>query len=266
MGAPLGQHFLRDERVLDDILAAARIEPGQSVLEVGPGPGQLTDRLAAAVGATGKVVAIEADRKLAAPLRSRWPNVAVVEGDAVQVDLAGLGRFDRIVANLPYLISGPITVAFADLLSDPATRWARAVLMYQREFALRLLANPGSHDYGRLTVHVARACRVTRVRDVPPGAFDPPPKVDSMVVLLEPHQTTPFRVQDEALWRAVVDGTFQRRRKQLRNSLPAAVGGAGVPRERALEALSSRGWAERRPENLSPAEFAELANALAAPP
>lgn len=263
MGAFLGQHFLRDVRVLDDIVAAAHLQPGQRILEVGPGAGVLTERLAAAAGPTGKVTAIEWDARLAEALQDRWPNVDVVHEDAVKTDLAALGRFDRIVANLPYLISGPITVAFVDLQRDPRTRWGRAVLMFQREFALRMIANPSTPDYGRLTVHAARWCRTTRLRDVPPSAFDPPPRVDSMVVVLEPHAMAPFAVKDERVWRAAVDGTFQRRRKQLRNSLPAAVGGVGVTRDAALAALAARGWEERRPENLAPAEFAQLANELA---
>ena len=263
MGAHLGQHFLRDTRVLDAIVDAARLAPGQRVLEIGPGPGNLTERLATAVGEKGKVVAIEADEDLAEVLHGRWPNVEVIVDDAVRVDLAELGKFDRIVANLPYMISGPITAAFLELLAQPATVWGRAVLMFQREFAERLLAAPGGGDYGRLTVHAARRARVTKVRDVPPGAFEPPPRVDSMVVLFEPHATLPFKVKDEAVWRAAIDGTFQRRRKQLRNSLPAAVGSVGIAREKALAALVSRGWEMRRPENLAPAEFAELANELA---
>lgn len=263
VGAFLGQHFLRDARVLDDIVAAATLRPGMRVLEVGPGPGNLTERLASRLGPDGDLVAIEADRGLAQALEARWDNVQVIHADAVRTDLALLGRFDRIVANLPYLISGPITAAFVDLLRRPGTRWGRAVLMYQREFAARLIAAPSTSDYGRLTVHAARWCRVTRLRDVPPGAFEPPPRVDSMVVLFEPHATPPFEVTDERLWAAVVDGTFQRRRKQLRNGLPAAVGGLGIPQASALAALEARGWTDRRPENLAPAEFAELANALA---
>ncbi len=262
LGARLGQHFLRDARVLDDVLAAAQLKPGQRVLEIGPGPGNLTQKLSAAVGATGEIVTIEADHELAAALNGKWPNVTVIDGDAVKEDLASFGRFDRIVANLPYLISGPITIAFLELLHKPATRWSRAVLMYQREFAERLLAEPASKDFGRLTVQAARWCKVTPVRDVPPGAFDPPPRVESMVVLFEPHAKPPFEVQDERVWQAVLDGTFQRRRKQLRNSLPAAVGGIGISQAAALAVLDERGWTERRPENLSPREFAELANAL----
>ena len=260
----LGQHFLRDERVLDDVVAAARLAPGQRVLEVGPGPGNLTQRLSEAVGAKGHVVAIEADASLTQHLEGRWPNVQLVVGDAVQTDLAALGRFDRIVANLPYLISGPITVAFLQLLRDPATRWERAALMYQAEFAQRLLAQAGDGSYGRLSVHAARFARCEKVRDVPPGAFDPPPKVDSMVVALEPHPTPPFAVADERLWTAVVDGSFQQRRKQMRNTVPPAAAGHGVQRDDALVILESMGLASERPEQVAPARFAELVAALAA--
>jgi 16S rRNA (adenine1518-N6/adenine1519-N6)-dimethyltransferase len=266
VGARLGQHFLRDEAVLDAILAAAGLRPGHRVLEVGPGPGNLTGRLARAVGPAGRVVAVEADHALAAALQGRWPNVEVVVGDAVQADLAGLGGpgpFDRIVANLPYLISGPITVAFLGLLRDPATRWGRAVLMYQREFAERLLASAGDGAYGRLSVHAARWVAASRVRDVPPGAFDPPPEVESLVVRLDPHAAPPFAVADEALWTAAVDGSFQQRRKQMRNTVPPAVAGLGVPREAALAALGAEGLAAERPERVAPERFAALVARLA---
>ncbi|HLF16507.1 MAG TPA: rRNA adenine N-6-methyltransferase family protein, partial [Candidatus Thermoplasmatota archaeon] len=122
----LGQHFLRDDRVLRDVVAAARLAPGQRVLEVGPGPGNLTALLASGVGPSGNVTAIEADRALARALEGRWPNVQALHADAVKTDLAALGKFDRIVANLPYQISGPITIAFLALLRPPATRWNRA--------------------------------------------------------------------------------------------------------------------------------------------
>jgi 16S rRNA (adenine1518-N6/adenine1519-N6)-dimethyltransferase len=278
----LGQHFLRDRQVLADVVAAARLAPGQRVLEIGPGSGNLTELLAQAVGPTGKVVAIEADPRFAAPLRGRWPNVEVVEGDAVQVDLAALGRFDhplrppesaplrstpsrgfdRIVANLPYLISGPITVAFLDLLRSPATRWELAVLMYQREFGERLLARAGDGAYGRLSVHAARWVEAAKVRDVAPGCFEPPPKVDSIILALRPHAAPPFAVPDEAVWRAVVDGSFQQRRKQMRNTVPGAVAGLGVPVAKAGAVLEEMGLASERPERVEPAMFAELARRL----
>ena len=259
----LGQHFLRDEAVLDAVVGAADLRTGHRVLEVGPGPGNLTHRLAQAVQPSGQVVAIEADKALAEALHRKWPNVQIVTGDAVQQDLAAFGRFDRIVANLPYLISGPITVAFLELLRSPATRWDRAVLMYQAEFAERLLANAGDGSYGRLSVHAQRWVRATKVRDVPPGAFDPPPKVDSLVVRLDPHPAPPFEVKDEAVWRAVVDGSFQQRRKQMRNTVPPAVHGLGVPRDAVLPLLDAMGLASERPEQVAPARFADLANRLA---
>lgn len=259
----LGQHFLRDLAVLDSVVASAGLAEGLRVLEVGPGPGNLTEHLSRRVGPTGKVVAIEADKVLAAALAGRFANVKVVTGDAVQTDLAALGKFDRIVANLPYLISGPITIAFLELLARPETRWTRAVLMYQAEFAERLLAKAGDDDYGRLSVHAARQVAVRKVRDVPPGAFDPPPKVDSMVVALEPHAVSPFAVADERLWRAVVDGSFQQRRKQMRNTVPAAVAGLGVPAAKAVAALDAMGLASERPEQVAPERFAELVGRLA---
>lgn len=280
----LGQHFLRDEAVLDAVVGAADMKLGHRVLEIGPGPGNLTARLAAAVGPQGHVTAIEADKALAQALHRKWSNVQVVEGDAVQQDLAALassrrsesggsaslhpgaaapGRFDRIVANLPYLISGPITVAFLELLREPATRWDRAVLMYQAEFAERLLAHAGDGSYGRLSVHAARWVNATKVRDVPPAAFDPPPKVDSIVLRLDPHPAPPFAVADEALWRAVVDGSFQQRRKQMRNTVPPAVHGLGVARDPALAALDAMGLASERPEQVAPERFAQLVARLA---
>lgn len=263
MRKDLGQHFLRDDLVLQSVLGGADLHPGQTVLEVGPGPGNLTQRLAKAVGPKGRVVAIEADPTLASHLQGKWPNVQVVQGDAVQVDLASFGRFDRIVANLPYLISGPITIAFLELLRDPATRWGQAVLMYQAEFAQRLLARAGDGSYGRLSVHAARWVATEWVRDVHPEAFDPPPKVDSMVVRLVPHPTPPFEVKDEALWRAVVDGSFQQRRKQMRNTVPPAAAALGVAKADVVAALEAMGLASERPEQVAPATFAALVDHLA---
>lgn len=255
----LGQHFLREPRIARRILEAAEITPGQRVLEVGPGAGVLTEPLSEAVGPGGRVVAVEADPRFGALLQDKWPNVEVVQGDALEVDLQALGPFDRIVSNLPYQISGPITMRFLDLLRGQG--WGRAVLMYQKEFADRLLADPGSKTYGRLTVHTARWCAVSKVRDVPPGCFDPPPKVHSTVLRFDPHPEPPFEVADEALWSAVVDGSFQQRRKQLRNTVPPAVAGLGVPRDAAEEALGE--LSTLRPEQVAPAGFAALVGRLA---
>lgn len=258
----LGQHFLREPRIARRIVEAADMAPGHRVLEVGPGDGVLTEVLRDAVGPDGHVVAWEADDRFADLIDGKdWSNVTVRRGDAVQADLGADGPYDRIVANLPYQVSGPITVAFLGLLREQG--WGKAVLMYQREFAERLLAGPGSKTYGRLSVHTARWCRVEKVRDVPPGCFDPPPKVHSTVVALTPHPEPPFVVTDETVWRAVVDGAFQQRRKQLKNTVPGAVAALGVPKEAAVAAVADEGLATERPEQVAPAAFAALVARLA---
>lgn len=254
MGQRLGQHFLRDDRTVRRIIEAAGIEPGMRVLEVGPGPGVLTEPLSEAVGSEGRVIAIEADPVLAEALYGRWTNVDVVLKDVMKADLGRLGPFDRIVSNLPYQISGPVTAGFLELLSTH--RWGRAVLMYQKEFAERLLAGPGSKLYGRLSVQVARHCSIERIREVPPAAFDPPPKVRSLVVALQPHETPPFVVADEALWHRLIEAAFGQRRKQLKNTV------AGV-HPRAADVVGPLGLATLRPEQVAPEDFARIVQALA---
>lgn len=259
----LGQHFLRDPRILRRILEAAGLAPGERVLEVGAGGGILTEGLLAAVGPEGKVVAFEVDPRWADRLAAAGhAHLRVRRGDVLDADLAdpdAVGRFDAIVSNLPYQISGPVTVRFLEMLDR--NPWRCAVLMFQKEFAGRLLAGPGTKAYGRLSVHVARRCRVEKVTDASPACFDPSPKVHSTVVRLVPHDAPPFQVEDEALWRAVVDGTFQKRRKQLRNSLPAAVAHR-IPGDVAVATLETLGWSSRRPEELAPADFARLTQSL----
>ncbi len=252
MGQRLGQHFLRDGRLADQIIATADVGPGDHVLEVGPGPGVLTGRLAARAG---RLTVIELDEELADGIEREHPNVKVVRGDVLKTDLAALGPFDAIVSNLPYQVSGPVTFRFLDLLPS----WRRAVLMYQKEFADRLLASPGSKQYGRLTVHAARHVAVARLRDVPPGAFDPPPKVRSTVVILTPHAAPPFEVADEALWRRIVDGAFAQRRKMLHNTLPAATGRSAEEVRAVLDELDI---ATARPEEIAPEVFAQLTRRL----
>lgn len=258
----LGQHFLREPRIARRILDAAELAPHHRVLEVGPGGGVLTRELLLNLP-HGQLTAVEADPRFYDLLMAeKMDRLDLHLGDALQVDLQALGPFDRIVANLPYQISGPITFRFLELLQEQG--WGRAVLMFQKEFADRLLAGPGTKDYGRLSVHVARLVEVSKVRDVPPGCFDPPPKVHSTVVLLVPHEAPPFEVEDEKLFRAVVDVPFQQRRKQLRNTLPPAVASFGIPKEVTLEVLEAMDLLSTRPEQVSPEQFGALTNALGA--
>ncbi len=244
MGRPFGQHFLRAPHILEAILDASGIEREHRVLEIGPGQGVLTDPLAKRAQ---HVVAVEADPRMAKPLLERWPNVDVVLSDVLEVELADLGPFDRIVANLPYQISGPVTAKLLALLREQG--WGRAVLMYQKEFGDRLLAGPGTKAYGKLSVQSQRLCEVTKVRDVPPGCFNPPPKVDSIVLRFMPREEPLFEVPDEARFQHILDRAFGQRRKQLHNSLK------GVVSPERLEAL---GAATLRPEQVTPEMFGAM--------
>jgi len=227
----LGQHFLRDARYAERAVEAAELRPDDIVLEVGPGKGVLTRLLAPRVA---KVVAIELDHELAAALDV--PDVELIEGDAAQVELP---RFDACVSNLPYQISSPFL--FRLLERD----FRVAVLMVQKEFADRLVAKVGTGDYGRLSVNAQRRAELDIIARVPPGAFDPPPQVDSAIVRIRPRPPS-FEVPPN--YEEVVERAFSQRRKKLSNSL----GRKDIPH------------ADRRPEELTPEEFADVARRLRA--
>lgn len=231
---PLGQHFLRDARFAQRAVDAADLTKDDIVLEVGPGKGVLTRLLAPRVG---KLVAVEIDPALADGIARDLPEVELIRGDAVLVDIP---RFDACVSNLPYQISSPFL--FRLLSRD----FRVAVLLVQKEFADRLVAPPGSGDYGRLSVNAQRKALVEIIAKVPPGAFDPPPKVDSALVKVTP-RAAGFDAPPN--YDAIVERAFAQRRKKLSNSL----GRKDVPH------------ADRRPEELTPAEFADVARALLVP-
>ncbi|HEX2022796.1 MAG TPA: 16S rRNA (adenine(1518)-N(6)/adenine(1519)-N(6))-dimethyltransferase RsmA [Candidatus Thermoplasmatota archaeon] len=241
---PLGQHFLRDARYVDRSIEAASLRPDDVVLEVGPGKGVLTRALAARVA---KVVAVEIDAALADALeREAIPRVEVVRGDAVE---APLPRFDACVSNLPYQISSPFLFRLLEL------PFRVAVLLVQKEFADRLVAKPDTSDYGRLSVNAARRARVSIVARVPPGAFDPPPRVDSAIVRIEPRPPA-FEVADEALYARVVEAAFGQRRKKISNAL------ASLPAPWSAR-LADLPFADARAGELSPEDFARVADHLA---
>ena len=175
----LGQHFLSDRRILERIADALGATPGDTVLEIGPGPGGLTEVLAAAAG---KLVAIERDAALIPGLRERIPAATVVEADALEVDWHAVAGPDFLVAgNIPYNITSPL---IDKALAPPRPR--RIVFLVQKEVADRVGAPPGGEAYGALSVGVQSVARAERLFTVPAGAFHPRPRVDSAVLRLTP--------------------------------------------------------------------------------
>lgn len=247
-----GQHFLFDPSILGRIAAAAGDLAAATVLEVGPGPGGLTEALLRA-GAR-RLVAIERDPRFVAHLGElrAWagPRLEVIEADALDVDpgtLAVEGKL-RIVANLPYNVATMLVFHWFERLD----RIECMVLMFQKEVALRLAAAPGTADYGRLAVMAQRLCRVERLFDLPPAAFTPPPKVSSSVVRLLPRPDQPSPALRRSL-ATVTQAAFGQRRKMLRQSL-RALGGDPSP------LLAAAGIEPtRRAEELTVEQFCRLA-------
>ena len=245
-----GQHFLHDPGVISRIVAAIDPKPGDRLVEIGPGRGALTRPL---LERCGRIDVIEIDRDVIPALRRHCAGAGellVHETDALAFDLTTLhggGAPLRVCGNLPYNISTPLL--FHLLESD--TVIADMHFMLQKEVVERMAARPGGKEYGRLTVMLAAACRVELLFRVGRGAFNPPPAVDSAVVRLVPHGGAPFPLPHPERYEQLVRAAFSMRRKTLRNSLRGLAGAA---------AFAAAGIApDRRPETLSPEEFAKLA-------
>ncbi len=217
-----GQHFLHEKGVVERIVRAARINPGDRVLEVGPGLGVLTRSLLA-TGAD--LTAVELDRDLAAYLRDDLPQLKLVEGDALTVDLDVVcpGSGWKVVANLPYNVGTHLVRRWVE---DPG-RFESLTVMRQKEVVDRLLADPDTRQYGSLTVQIGARARGRVVTLVPPGCFYPPPKVESAVVQLFPNPPDVGDVEP-AWFDRVVRAAFARRRKTIRNSLSSEFSPADI--------------------------------------
>ncbi len=259
MSKKLGQNFLIDARIVQGIVDAAEIQPGDRVLEIGPGIGTLTQGLAEA-GAD--VTAVELDKKLPAVLKETlkaYDNVRIVPGDILKVnipEIMGEGPF-KVAANLPYYITTPILMTLLER-HLPITRM---VTMVQKEVAERMTAKPGSRIYGALSVAVQYYTEPEIVLDVPPRSFIPAPEVMSVVVSCRVRKEPAVKVSDEKLFFRVVKAAFGQRRKTLMNALK----GGGFPKEAVRDALETSGIdPTRRGETLTLAEFGRLADAFAA--
>jgi 16S rRNA (adenine1518-N6/adenine1519-N6)-dimethyltransferase len=255
VGRRLGQHFLFDPSILGRIADAALIEPGDVVLEVGPGKGTLTRELARRAGSGGRVIAIEKDRALAAALAQSplAPNVTVVSGDALKVEWPPA---DVIAGNIPYQITSPL---IERALEPPLPR--RIVFLVQREVAERLAARAGEPSYGALSAGVQLTAGVERLFGVGAGAFRPAPRVESALVRITPRPGSPARTAaEEEAARRLIRAAFQRRRQQIQRTLREYAGLGQAAVEAALGAAGIEPAA--RPEELSPEQFVLLARNL----
>jgi 16S rRNA (adenine1518-N6/adenine1519-N6)-dimethyltransferase len=246
----LGQHFLRAASV-ERLLRVIDPRPGEVFLEIGPGAGALTFPLAARAG---KVVAVELDSALASRLRAHAPaNVEIVTGDALRVDLEALAPTGtRLVGNLPYYVSSPLLRRFLDL----RPRLRDLHVMLQDEVARRVASPPGSREYGILSVLYALWADTDLPLHFPPGAFQPPPKVDSALLRARFLPLPRAQVDDPKAFERLVQTAFTRRRRTLENNLQDSY--ANLKEHLRLLKIEGR----RRAETLSVVEFAQIANAV----
>ncbi|MWV39141.1 16S ribosomal RNA methyltransferase A [Natrialba sp. INN-245] len=249
------QHFLVDDRVLDRLptYLSDDAEIGH-LLEVGGGTGGLTDRLLAKAGDDGQVTVVERDRDLAAFLREEFAEevdegrLTVIEGDALSVELP---EFTASVSNLPYGVSSEITFR---LLPEKRP----LVLMYQQEFAERMVAEPGTSAYGRLSVSTQHYADVEIVESIPKEAFSPPPAVQSAVVRAVPREPA-YEVADEEFFLRFVKALFTQRRKTIRNAIRNTAHISGLEEPEAVVEAADEDVLRKRADAMSPTAFAQLA-------
>jgi 16S rRNA (adenine1518-N6/adenine1519-N6)-dimethyltransferase len=248
-----GQNFLIDQQVIADIVNAVAPQRGDCVVEIGPGLGALTDPLLARLD---HLQVVEIDRDIIARLRKRYPpeKLTIHEGDALAFDFAVLNRGGsggmHIVGNLPYNISTPLLFHLAGFAGQVRDMH----FMLQKEVVERMVAEPGTNDFGRLSVMLQYRFVMDWLIDVPPESFTPAPKVDSAVVRLIPRPAAELSARDEEKFAAVVQSAFGQRRKMLRNNLKAMLDDTGFA---ALGILPTA-----RAEELSVADYIRIANYL----
>jgi 16S rRNA (adenine1518-N6/adenine1519-N6)-dimethyltransferase len=254
MSAPRDQHFLVDRRAVERIAGSVEVS-GRRVLEIGPGEGILTRAL---LDRGAHVIAVEIDPALVEELEIAFADeleegrLEIVPGDAKKVDIP---PFDLVVANLPYSVSSKITFRLLEIGFEVA------VLMYQKEFAQRMIARPGTSDVGRLSVMVQTYASVKPILELSPASFRPRPQVRSWVVRITPHEP-PYPIADRKVYADVVRVLFSHRRKTVRKGLRNA--GDAFPAEAIEQAIAALpdDLLQRRPEDLTLEEFALIANTL----
>lgn len=255
----MGQSHLVEEEILKRMVDYADISSEDTVLEIGPGIGNLTDEL---VERAGKVIAVEKDSRLVEILIDRLgdvENLEVVHEDILDIELP---KFDKAVSNLPYSISSPFTFKLIE------SEFELGVFTYQKEFAKRMVASPSTKDYSRLSVNLSYLARVELLEEIPPDVFIPQPAVWSAIVRIRPQEPA-FKVKDEEFFFGTVRAAFGHKRKKLRNSLfysfEEIIPDSGLSKERKrdfIDEVIPEELADLRADNISPEEFAEIANCL----
>jgi 16S rRNA (adenine1518-N6/adenine1519-N6)-dimethyltransferase len=254
----LGQHFLFNPVTLDQIVKLADIGPNDNVLEICPGPGALTERIAAKAG---RLIAVEMDRRFAEALREKFSenaHVRIVEGDFLQSDLEkllGTHRGWKVIANLPYNVATEIIFHLLEF----STFFKSFHVMVQKEVGERIVAKPGSKTYGILSVMTQLFSENKIVMKLKPGAFTPPPKVDSAIVEFKLSEGSRFPIHRLETFEKVVRAAFGQRRKTIANALK----GGGFSEESILDALKAAGISPKaRAETVPIEKFAALANVM----
>ncbi len=244
-----GQNFLQDSHVIQRIINALKPKEGDRIIEIGPGLGALTEPL---IEAAGQIEVVEIDRDLVERLQRRFSDDAlqIHSADALKFDFCTLAKEGggklRLIGNLPYNISTPLLFHLMEQLECIADIHC----MLQKEVIERMAAGPGDKNYGRLSIMLQYHCQITKLFNVGPGAFNPPPKVESAVARLVPHQTPPVQIDDYSLFAKLINQAFTQRRKTLRNALKKYI---------STEQIEAAGIDPgARPETLSMEDYASL--------
>jgi 16S rRNA (adenine1518-N6/adenine1519-N6)-dimethyltransferase len=263
MTKKLGQNFLIDKNILDEIIEGAELTKDDYVLEIGPGMGSMTQKLCESAG---KVIAVEIDKKLIPVLKvtlAEYDNITVINGDILKLDLKEVLKEHfgdskvKVIANLPYYITTPIIMKLLEEKLDLQS----ITIMVQKEVGDRIKAVPGGKVYGALSVAVQYYAKPSQILFVPPQSFIPQPDVDSIVLKLDILPKPAVEVDSESMFFRVVKASFGQRRKTLLNALTA--GNFGLSKEQMKDVLTSVDIDEnRRGETLSLQEFANIANKL----
>jgi 16S rRNA (adenine1518-N6/adenine1519-N6)-dimethyltransferase len=244
-----GQHFLHDRNVVEKIINAVNPQPGQTIVEIGPGLGAITLSL---LDRIGELHVIELDRDLAKIISDQCKNIGKLylhNADALEFDFCKISEKSiRVIGNLPYNISTPLIFHLLDQLECISDM----VFMLQEEVVDRMNADPGTRTYGRLSVMVQAQCRVQKLFHVGPGSFNPPPKVESAIVKLVPHKTPVTDIKNHDTFNIIVRESFNQRRKTLRNAIKNFLD------TKQIESLEIDPG--MRPEQLTIQQFAKLSN------